>query len=62
MFTILLFKEYRYSLLFVWILKKEVGFMIETIILITVGVIIFGGSVVARVDEAIKNKEKRESM
>jgi len=36
--------------------------MIETIILITVGVIIFGGSVVARVDEAIKNKEKRESM
>jgi len=35
--------------------------MIETLLLITVGAVIFG-SVIARIGEARKNKTKRESM
>jgi len=42
--------------------KKEVGCMIEAVLLAAVGVVIFWGSIVARIDETVKTKEKRDSM
>lgn len=36
--------------------------MIEIGLLIAVGIVLFAGSVISRIDETVRNKEKRKSM